>query len=341
MAVRLRDDVDTGEVGQRPVEPARAARRSVSSRGHLDGPRASVSSTASLRRVGQAGRLQPDDRHAADSTYGASVATVRSMIARAWSSWPVVIQVSPQQASSGITRAVSAGRRRAPGSRRARSREEVVGERVRPDPHVRRGDVRGARRDLPQRRRRERRERPALVDAGGRPWPAGATGPQPHHPVGHRRHRRGQRGPLRQPAEQCSGCAAGARRRPAYCWCSASALYVAMSTPVGQSDAQPLQARQRSSASARRGRRARCTSEPSSASWSTRARPRVESFSSRVARYDGHITPLVVGATHLPTPVQRCTASPSEPPSWISRSRRDRARGRAGAGRRPAAPGRR
>ena len=41
-----------------------------------------------------------------DSTYGFRVATVRSMIVRAWSSWPVVIQVSPQQASSGMTRAV-------------------------------------------------------------------------------------------------------------------------------------------------------------------------------------------------------------------------------------------
>jgi hypothetical protein len=40
----------------------------------------------------------------------------------------------------------------------------------------------------------------------------------------------------------------------------------------------------------------------------------------RVARYDGHITPLVVGATHLPTPVQRCTALPIEPVSWANRS---------------------
>ena len=67
-------------------------------------------------------------------------------------------------------------------------------------------------------------------------------------------------------------------------WCSASALYVAMSTPVGQSEAQPLQARQRSSASATAGSANPCTSDPSIASWSTRARPRVESFSSRVAR---------------------------------------------------------
>ena len=96
-------------------------------------------------------------------------------------------------------------------------------------------------------------------------------------------------------------------------------------------DAQPLQDRQRSSASCTAGSARPCTSEPSSASWSTRARPRVESFSSRVARYDGHITPPVVGATHLPTPVQRCTASPSDPPSCVSRSAvATVARGRAG-----------
>ena len=58
------------------------------------------------------------------------------------------------------------------------------------------------------------------------------------------------------------------------------------------------------------GRQPAGTSAPSSISCSTRARPRVESFSSRVARYDGHITPPVAGvsARHLPTPVQRCTA---------------------------------
>ena len=97
-----------------------------------------------------------------------------------------------------------------------------------------------------------------------------------------------------------------------------------MSTPVGQSDAQPLQARQRSSASATAGSANPCTSDPSIASCSTRERPRVESFSSRVARYDGHITPLVDGATHLPTPVQRCTASPSLPPSCGELQQRQR-----------------
>ena len=111
------------------------------------------------------------------------------------------------------------------------------------------------------------------------------------------------------------------RRFPAYLRCSASTLYVAMSTPVGQSRRQPLQARQRSSASSTSSASSP-GSRPLTASCSTRARPRVESFSSPVARYDGHITPPlpVLSATHLPTPVQRCTAS-TRPRSSRSRSR--------------------
>jgi hypothetical protein len=58
-----------------------------------------------------------------------------------------------------------------------------------------------------------------------------------------------------------------------------------MSTPAGQSDEHPLQDRQRSSASATAGdRQPSATSEPFASSCSTRARPRVESFSSLVAR---------------------------------------------------------
>jgi len=90
-----------------------------------------------------------------------------------------------------------------------------------------------------------------------------------------------------------------------------------MSTPAGQSAEQPLQDRHRSSASATAGASQPETSEPLAISCSTRARPRVESFSSRVARYDGHITPPdpVVSARHLPTPVQRCTAAVKSPAS--------------------------
>ena len=96
-----------------------------------------------------------------------------------------------------------------------------------------------------------------------------------------------------------------------------------MSIPVGQSLAQPLQARQRSSASCTSAdRQPSLTSRPSTISWSTRARPRVESFSSRVATNDGHITPPLGGARHLPTPVHRCTASTAEPWSWAHRSAR-------------------
>ena len=91
-----------------------------------------------------------------------------------------------------------------------------------------------------------------------------------------------------------------------------------MSIPVGQSDRQPLHDRHRSSASCTSGeRQPPVTVVPLTISCNTRARPRVESFSSRVARYDGHITPPVaaLSARHLPTPVQRCTAWVKSPRS--------------------------
>ncbi len=65
-----------------------------------------------------------------------------------------------------------------------------------------------------------------------------------------------------------------------------------MSTPAGQSLEHALQLRHRSSTSRTSGARQPCvTSAPLAISWSTRARPLVESFSSRVARYDGHMKP--------------------------------------------------
>ena len=56
---------------------------------------------------------------------------------------------------------------------------------------------------------------------------------------------------------------------------------------------------------------------PFAISCSTRARPRVESFSSFVARYDGHMNPpvAVLSARHLPTPTQRCSAVVRSPAS--------------------------
>ena len=64
-----------------------------------------------------------------------------------------------------------------------------------------------------------------------------------------------------------------------------------MSTPVGQSREQPLHDRHRSSASCTSGARQPLTGPPgASISCSTRARPRVVSFSSRVAAHDGHMT---------------------------------------------------
>ena len=82
--------------------------------------------------------------------------------------------------------------------------------------------------------------------------------------------------------------------------------------PVGQSRAQPLQDRQRSSAACTSGERQPWViSDPLTISCSARARPRVESFSSRVAWKLGHITPpdTVEFARHLPTPEHWCTAS--------------------------------
>ena len=120
-----------------------------------------------------------------------------------------------------------------------------------------------------------------------------------------------------------------------------------MSTPVGQSREQPLHDRQRSSASCTSGARQSRTGPPgASISCSTRARPRVESFSSRVAGQDGHITPPVAGrsARHLPTPVQRWTAGGEVAAVVRGRpapgpSRRRGAAGRPGR-RRRARPGR-
>ena len=115
-----------------------------------------------------------------------------------------------------------------------------------------------------------------------------------------------------------------------------------MSTPVGQSDAHPLHDRHRSSARCTSGARHPRTSLPFTSSWSTRARPRVESFSSRVARYDGHITPPVprLSARHLPTPVQRWTASEKSPSSCRYASASERRSGGAACTRRSASSGR-
>src|SRR5450756_1110716 len=90
-----------------------------------------------------------------------------------------------------------------------------------------------------------------------------------------------------------------------------------MSTPAGQSLEHALQLRQRSSTSRSSGDRQSFTSVPLASSCSTRARPRVTSFSSPVAWYDGHMKPpsSEVSARHLPTPTQRCTALVKSPPS--------------------------
>ncbi len=108
--------------------------------------------------------------------------------------------------------------------------------------------------------------------------------------------------------------------RPAQWRCRNSALYVAMSTPTGQSLRQPLQPRHRSSASATSAERQPSRRiSPASISCSSRARPRVECCSSFVTRYDGHITPGPPGPPassdrHFATPTHRAT-SRAKPPS--------------------------
>ena len=158
-----------------------------------------MSSTASLRSVARQDGSRPITG-TPDSTYGASVATVRAMIRCAWTSWPVVIQVSPQQASSGITRAVSPADSRYriaawPLAGKKWSLKESAQIQTSGVCSVALGD------GLPQRLPRERRDRPALVDAGG---PLGQPRHQaePHHPVGERRDRSGPIRPLREPAEE-------------------------------------------------------------------------------------------------------------------------------------------
>ena len=74
-----------------------------------------------------------------------------------------------------------------------------------------------------------------------------------------------------------------------------------MSTPAGQSTAQPLQDRHRSSdSSTSADDQPPVTSPPLAISCNTLARPRVESFSSRVATYDGHITAFASTGTRRP-----------------------------------------
>ena len=271
------------------------------------------------------------------------------MIVRALSSWPVVTQVSPQQASSSITRAVRPGRPRAADRRVAVAGEEVVGEGVRPDPDVRsvRAVVRRghARRAAPQRG-------PARTPGIERRWsmPARRLGQpgdrrEPHHPVRQRRHRRGQRGPLRQPAEQVVAARAAHAAATSCFWCSASDLYVAMSTPVGQSRGAALAGQAEVERLARPpGRRAR---RPASrrAPPGAPGRGRGWSPSRRGSRGTTGTSRRPVRCCRPRTCRRRC--------SGARRCRASRRRGPAaarcgtggaagpGAGRRPAAPGRR
>ena len=203
------------------------------------------------------------------------------------SSWPVVIQVSPQQAGSGMTRRAQSHRREQLDRGPAGVGGEAVGERVGPDPHV--GRPRPGRRPAAQRALGERGQAAALVDAGrglrdpGRPpccaascWPAGGgVEPGPARQLAE-----GVVGARPQPAGGTSARAPRTCRSPCRC----------RSGSRGRSPCRTGRGRARRR---RPGRRSRAS--PLATSWSTWARPRVESFSSLVARYDGHITPPVAG----------------------------------------------
>ena len=127
-----------------------------------------------------------------------------------------------------------------------------------------------------------------------------------------------RRGPLRQPAQRVVAARAAACRR------TSGAAPRPCRSPCrrrwGSRDAQPLQARQRSSASPTAGSASppdqgaveRLLQHPGAAAGG------VLLVAGREVRRAHHAA-RSTGATHLPTPVQRCTASPSEPPSWASR----------------------
>ncbi len=91
-----------------------------------------------------------------------------------------------------------------------------------------------------------------------------------------------------------------------------------MSTPTGQSALHPLHDRHRSRASRTSvERQPSVITSPWVISYSRRARPRVESFSSRVTPVAGaHDVAAVVGVErHLPTPTQRRVALAKSPSS--------------------------
>ena len=65
VAVRLRDDLDPGEVGRLPVEPVEQLGQRPHAAGHLGGARVVGELDGVAAQRGQAGRLEPDHRHAA------------------------------------------------------------------------------------------------------------------------------------------------------------------------------------------------------------------------------------------------------------------------------------
>ena len=182
VAVRLRDHAYAGQVGRLPAALRSAARRAWSRR--------AASSTA-RRVVGQlddvaaqhrqAGRLQPDDRHAALDVRRERRDGPARRSGAAASSWPVVIQVSPQQAVVRDHRGGSPASAEHPDRGLGVLRQELVGERVGPDPHVRASRPVVRFETLPQ---ASSSRTPAATAAGPRRPPPSRPGPAVRSPAG-------------------------------------------------------------------------------------------------------------------------------------------------------------
>ena len=289
-------------------------RQRAHSRAHLGDARVVDELAGVLAQRGQAARLEPDRPGSRRRRTRAASRRPGRRCAGQPSSWPVVIQVRPQQAGSGMT----AARRPIDSSSSIAARPVSAANRsVKESAQIQTSTFAGQRGDHPSAAgfAEKRGQAAALVDPGsglGDPaersccaasrWPAAAGSSGPSAAAG--------------PGRSASAGAAGG----AYFWRAPRTCRSPCRCRSGSRGRSPCRT------GTGRGRRRppgrRSPSVPVATSWSTRARPRVESFSSRVARYDGHITPpdAVLSAMHLPTPVQRCTASVNEPASWVSRS---------------------
>ena len=341
--MRLRDHLDAGQVGRRASRAGRAARPGSARRPR---PRRPAGRRSARRRRCAAwpGTTAPARGPAPrSSTYGASVGH------RARHDPPGPVELAGGDPGQPAARVVGdhprgqPGRRRAAGSRRARSAGRKWSVKVSAQIHTS-----GAR----PARRRDRSSARGAADAGAnagserrRSTPAAALATraersEPHSRLRAPAPRARPAGPARQPAQRV---VVRGRRAAGVLLVQRLGLVgrhvdagraVGRAALAGQAEVERLVRPP--------GRRARRPASPSSASCSTRARPRVESFSSRVARYDGHITPPVArrdARADAGAPVDRV----AQRAAVVGEPQRGAHRGPAGpgAGRRRAGPGRR